>query len=508
LLFAVNVKLLIKMLGWVCAALVLGLCLFGAAPVFLSGNFLSQIFQEVLAVIHDPQTQWLILLCACFYFITFTLLQQRVKTTPFWHLDARESCLTALLLLGAFSYIINFPASAQSTGPLVLFVGVALGKGAGVWTSWRQEYSTARRVNVTIVILFVLMLGFSSLWHPAPANIFQYRGQTRWTGLWDNPNIFGLLMGTGIVLAVGLLVQSLMSKVQGGKSEDRDWHSQVGRYWRWIFAVLCLIAVGLMARGLLHSYSRGAWVATLFGLGYLLWWNVQCPMSNVRSHWTLWFKKNRFPLSTILIAVVILCFWQFRQTDAIMVKRVLSVGNMSDFSWRNRVSAWEGTLQIMAEHPMLGTGRNKPESLYEHYYLSPKMDESAAITLNDYLMLGATLGVPALICFGAYIWLSLTRKPDGRGQISDGAIPSTDLRPPASDLLQATCSAGAIVLLVGFWFDGGLFNLPTATMFWVLLELGAVELSQKCRVLVYEFCLHDLTDCGSLLMLEAVKMVW
>jgi hypothetical protein len=78
-----------------------------------------------------------------------------------------------------------------------------------------------------------------------------------------------------------------------------------------------------------------------------------------------------------------------------------------------------------------------------------------------------------------YIWLSLTRKPDDRGQISDGGIPSIDLRPPASDLWQATCRAGAIVLLVGFWFDGGLFNLPTASMFWILLELGAVKLPQK-----------------------------
>jgi hypothetical protein len=28
------------------------------------------------------------------------------------------------------------------------------------------------------------------------------------------------------------------------------------------------------------------------------------------------------------------------------------------------------------------------------------------------------------------------------------------------------------VLLVGFWFDGGLFELATAATFWVLLELG------------------------------------
>jgi hypothetical protein len=41
--------------------------------------------------------------------------------------------------------------------------------------------------------------------------------------------------------------------------------------------------------------------------------------------------------------------------------------------------------------------------------------------------------------------------------------------------LRAACLAGALVLLVAFWFDGGLFKLPTAALFWVLLELGAAR---------------------------------
>ena len=38
--------------------------------------------------------------------------------------------------------------------------------------------------------------------------------------------------------------------------------------------------------------------------------------------------------------------------------------------------------------------------------------------------------------------------------------------------LSTVCRAAALVLLVGFWLDGGLFKLPTAATFWVLLELG------------------------------------
>ena len=120
-------------------------------------------------------------------------------------------------------------------------------------------------------------------------------------------------------------------------------------------------------------------------------------------------------------------------------------------------------MQITAEHPWLGVGWNQPEPLYEHYYLPTKLTESAAIEMNDYLMLGATLGLPALFCFGMYLWLSLGRNFEVRSQDSGLA---------ALDWLQITCHAGAIVLLVGFWFDGGLFKLPTASPFWILLELG------------------------------------
>jgi len=183
-----------------------------------------------------------------------------------------------------------------------------------------------------------------------------------------------------------------------------------------------------------------------------------------------WFHRNGLPLAAIVFCVGILSFWHFRQTDWHPARRAFSSVNASDFSWRNRIAAYEGTLQMMAEKPWFGTGWNQPEPLYQHYYLPSKSTESAAIQLNDYLMLGATLGIAAFFCFVMYVWLSLTKKSEIGNQRSEIS---------GIDWLQATCRAGAIVLLVGFWFDGGLFKLPTAATFWILLELGAVKLPQK-----------------------------
>src|ERR1700722_6066049 len=95
-----------------------------------------------------------------------------------------------------------------------------------------------------------------------------------------------------------------------------------------------------------------------------------------------------------------------------------------------------------------------------------------AIEMNDYLMLGSMLGIPALFCFGMYVWLCLAKKCTRARAEDNGA---------ELDWLPLTCKAGAIVLLVGFWFDGGLFKLATATVFWPLLELGSKDLTTDAR---------------------------
>ena len=116
-----------------------------------------------------------------------------------------------------------------------------------------------------------------------------------------------------------------------------------------------------------------------------------------------------------------------------------------------------------------------------------KLTERGAFEMNDILMLGATLGIPALFCFGMYLWLSLKGKAE-----SGKHTPPPSLRRTGKveiqdlDWLRSVCHAGAIVLLIGFWFDGGLFKLPTAATFWILLELGNVRTRETSESLNHE----------------------
>ena len=72
----------------------------------------------------------------------------------------------------------------------------------------------------------------------------------------------------------------------------------------------------------------------------------------------------------------------------------------------------EGRIANHSRTSIARHGMGRPEPLYEHYYLPPNLNETGAIELNDYLMLGAALGIPVLFCFGMYVWLSLTKKAE------------------------------------------------------------------------------------------------
>jgi hypothetical protein len=481
--------------------------LFGGWSGWASVNFVGPVLSELMAVLRDAGTQWMVFLCLAIYFIALGFFRRRSEggfparrrraATIYW--------LVYPLGISAGGYALYYCASVPA---LTLLAGAVLGQGVAAGVTFGNGgqavavASEGRGSNRSpwfldyafqIPWLLVLLLAGASVWHGDSGPTYAYQAHTRWTGAWDNPNLFGLLMGTGVVLVIGGMA-SLYRFSTGRRAAGKG-----GMVLTCLGGLLGLAAALLLGRGWLHSYSRGAWIATGFGFVFLVWRTVRNrrvdaaagegnlsgsarPRHRPGSVW--------WPVAVMLASVWGLGFWQFRQAEWHPVRRALSAVNPVDFSWRNRVAAWEGDWQMMAERPWFGAGWNQPEPLYEHYYLSPKLTESAAIQMNDYLLLGATLGVPALFGFGMYWWRTLGREGAGRGARGAGSegqkagkretgtiqsLVTSAATGLNDDLLSATCHAGAMVLLVGFWFDGGLFKLPTAATFWILLELGAAQ---------------------------------
>lgn len=438
---------------------IMAICLFLGILHSQSGVFCE--FEAALLSL-----QWMLLVCMAVWCASFIFLMFSLNDLP----------LIGLLLIAITMYFSGEAKSPQMVDATILLAGVALGKGACVLlncSGGRESALTTKQgidqsgltSAATFLIGLVGLLAFSSWWHLAPMGA--YRGP-RWMGLWDNPNIYGMLMGLGTTLAIALLVLSLKFKVESPKSAESAKENKARNARSLSLQIILFIAAGMMAVGLFFSYSRGAWFGMAVGLLYLAWYYGK-------------LKWKYVVLGVGLVVLGIVLFWG-RTADSApwYLKRL----DLSRPSAQHRVSAWRGALQMMRDHP-LGVGWNHAVSVYGQYY-SPPEGGAAALTTNSYLMLGTELGLPGLLCFLSYIALcflgrarhsvraGLCGQPPGGWQGT--ARPALELGHRKLDATQVACRAGALVFVVAFWFDGGLFDLPTAAMFWVLLELGAAPL--------------------------------
>ncbi len=556
--------------GLVCVLLVLVLLsewlVSGTAP-----GWLRMVGIEIQAACRDTGTQWMVVACLVSYFGTFLFLEWRlfqpqknpentkgktpsppsvfrsptsisaflaffrgnVSNPDFW--------LTGLVGMVLLRYAFAYETAARSLQPLVLLVGIVFGKGVALWarslkskvqglklggdassgcatfspseaervsapSSLNHQLSTFNRTQAILSIL-VFLLAASALWQPEYGMDFQYRGQRRWTGPWDNPNLYGLLMGVGTVLAVGLFFSRLKAKDSSRPGAECPPFNYQLKTIHYAQGLLLLAAAGLCAYGLVKSYSRGAWLGTACGLLYLAWQRITHPAHELQERpspsppggrgeragvrWVLLrhrlqalslscssnFSPVRslwLPLAVLLASVLALSFWQFRHTENPLARRVFSVGNLNDFSWRNRVATWSGAVTMMKDRPWVGHGWGKAETVFREQYKPVRLEDAAALQMNDYLMLGISGGVLALLCLLGYLWLVLMRCAEW-GVRSGEPPDSVGLQPSDLSLQPSViAAAGATVLLVGFWFDGGLFKLPTGAVFWLLVELARI----------------------------------
>ena len=462
-------------------------------------------FQEAAAMeVQSRENQWIVYAFFTLYALTFLWLpllralpKIRSSEREFAHLRTRfpdQSLLTSaatvqedatappsceggygLPIVGALflailgiQYWRNYDSIAPESSALVLLTGLMGGLG---FLFLARQSGEGARVRLTGAALgsLALFLALVALWQPEHSIEYHYRDRERWTGIWENPNRYGLLMGVGLLIALGRCASACLN------GAVRPKHVSLA-CWGTIAAITGF--------GLLQSFSRGAWLGTALGAVYLIirlrsaehcsaLASDQRPgramlgapnsggrlrgwasgLTTIARH----LRLNRLPYGVILVSCFIILFWTCRHSEIPTLRRVFSAANPNDFSWRNRVAAYEGALQMMADRPIAGHGWGTLREQYGAFHARPRIAEPAAITLNDYLSLGAMLGVPALAGFLGLLALMLARRRDA----DDG---------PDSGI----AIAASIPLLTGFWFDDGLFYLALGTPFWILLAISAV----------------------------------
>jgi O-antigen ligase len=292
----------------------------------------------------------------------------------------------------------------------------------------------------------VFGLAVISLWHWPVFRVYHYREARRATGLWNNPNTYGLLAACLSAACLAWLFRLAPWKQTAGNQRLNQ--TNVGRR-----AWLLLLPLVPALLGMVRSYSRGAWLGFLLAMVWCGWVRFSPGLRSLCAH----ARAGSIPHLQRWLAIRWTFFlllvggfsslWFLKDFQNPLFRRVGTVVNHTDRSWRNRVDAWVGAARMTVARPITGWGLHQVDATYAREFKPAHLKETAAIQLNDFLTLAAGMGVPAV---GLFLVLVVSRL----------CLAHRERNPKVAPLL---------VLLVGCWFDGVLFRIPLAVPFWVLL---------------------------------------
>jgi O-antigen ligase len=353
-------------------------------------------------------------------------------------LRLRFGCTDAavVLLIGWHTVAALWAAKQLSPRPAVnmLWEWIALGLAfllARQLIAGRRE---ARAVIVVMIALAVALSGYGlyQYFYELPNTRAQYAadpdGMLRAQGLWYPPgsrerqlfesrlestepfatfeltNSLAGYLAPWLVMLVGIAAVATVGGDSSRRSNIRrtlvgDWSRLLqGR----VVGAAC--AALPIAACLLLTKSRSGYVAT--GLGLILVWLLGRKKTRGLG-WKL--PAGIAAMATLLIAAAVATGGLDRQ--------VLSEASKS---LGYRIQYWQSTLQMIADHPLVGCGPGNFQNAYTAYKL-PEASEEVADPHNFLMEVWATAGTPAMVALvgalGCFLWVSWrSRKYQGGPQ--------------------------------------------------------------------------------------------
>ena len=272
-------------------------------------------------------------------------------------------------------------ASGTSPVPVAAAKGLAkLVSYLGVYALMRQLLATAPlwwdRLTAALLAgeLVTSVIGIRQLYGDASAlarwsdNNSVAEGTVRIYSTLENPNLLGGFLLPVLPLALVALLR---------------WPGKA----RKLFALTALV-LGLVA--LVLSYSRGAWMGMVAGLGTLA---LLLVWRGIRDWPPLW--RRTLPVLLLLGGAVVLVVL-VTQVEPLRVRVMSLMAGREDSSNNFRMNVWTSVLQMIQARPWIGIGPgNSAFNLIYPLYQQPKFNALSAYSIPLELLVEA--GIPGLL---------------------------------------------------------------------------------------------------------------
>ncbi len=265
----------------------------------------------------------------------------------------------------------------------------------------RQLLNSAREARAMLAVMVALAVAvagyglYQRVWE-MPQTRLQYQADPdralRDAGLWFPPGspertLFVARLNSTEPLGTFALTNSLAAFLAPWlvmlAAVGFTWHGRRQRFGM----LLCLLPIAIC---LLLTKSRSGYIAV--GVGLLLVW-LLCRERVARRRW-------KIPVMPLAAAGLLLTVAAVSALPRELVGRAAT-------SFGYRLQYWQSSLQMIADHPLIGCGPGNFQNAYVHYKL-PEASEEVADPHNFLLEIWTTAGTPAALAFlavlGCFAW--------------------------------------------------------------------------------------------------------
>jgi O-antigen ligase len=210
----------------------------------------------------------------------------------------------------------------------------------------------------------------------------------------------------------------------------------------WRYALMAggsILAVGVMV-----TYTRGAWLGAMTGLAALF------LLTELRQRW------RALALVGVLGVVTVVAAGAER---AALTERARTISSLEANA--SRVYLLRASVQMVADHPVLGTGLNTFAAIYPRYRRPDDPNPGAPFAHNIFLNMAVEGGIAGALAFGAVIVAAVMA--GWRWYVSSRA----QARPGM--LLSATLLAAFIGAMTHQQVDGTLLSVHLGAGLWLLV---------------------------------------